>query len=293
MELAKWLSDAANPLTARVMVNRVWLRHFGKGLVATPNDFGKRGTPPSHPELLDYLAARFVAGGWSVKRLHRELMLSRVYQLGSGGDTPVAAKNAAIDVGNTYLWRFNRRRLDAEEIRDAMLAVSGALDRAPGGAHPFPAENTWRFSQHKPFVAAYDHDRRSVYLMQQRIRAHPQLSIFDGADTNAATGERTPSTTPLQALFMLNDPFVHKQADNFAVRVGLAYGDDARRIDYAYRLAFGRPPSPVEINKGLAYLRAIRPDLAAIKLEEEGRTRAALASYLRVLLSSSEFVFVD
>jgi hypothetical protein len=289
LELAKWLSSAENPLAARVMVNRVWLHHFGKGLVQTPNDFGKRGSAPTHPELLDYLASRFVEGGWSVKRLHRELMLSHVYQLGSEGN-PV---NAERDAANTYLWRFNRRRLDAEEIRDAMLAVSGALEQNADGPHPFPPESLWRYSQHKPFVAAYEHNGRGVYLMQQRIRAHPQLSVFDSADPNTATGERVMSTTPLQALFMLNDQFVHKQADNLAVRVGLAFSDDAKRIDYAYRLAFGRPPTPAEVGRGLKYLRDIRPDLTAIKLEEEAQTRAGLASYLRVLLSSSEFIFVD
>ena len=174
-----------------------------------------------------------------------------------------------------------------------MLAVSGALDRNTTDAHPFPPESSWRYSQHNPFVAAYEHNGRGVYLMQQRIRAHPQLSIFDGADTNAALGQRVPSTTPLQALFMMNDPFVHKQADNFAVRVGMAFAEDAKRIEYAYRLAFGRQPSADEISKGLAYLRDIRSDLAAIKLPDEEQTRAALASYLRVLLSSSEFIFVD
>jgi cytochrome c553 len=287
--LADWIADEQNPLTARVMVNRIWQYHFGKGLVKTPNDFGARGEKPTHPELLDYLAARFIEGGWSVKKMHRLLMLSHTYQLSSADD----ALSAGVDVANTWLWRFNKRRLAAEEIRDAMLAVSGALDRTPGGEHPFPPEKDWRFSQHKPFVAAYEHNRRSVYLMQQRIRPHPQLSIFDGADTNAATAERTPSTTPLQALFMMNSPFVHEQADHFAVRVGMAYADDAKRIDYAYRLAFGRAPSPTEIRKGLEYLRNLRPALTAIKVEAEAQTRAALASYLRVLLSSSEFVFVD
>ncbi len=289
LELAKWLSSAENPLTSRVIVNRVWLYHFGKGLVQTPNDWGKRGAAPTHAELLDYLAARFVAGGWSIKRLHRELMLSRVYQLGSGEN----AANAGLDAANNYLWRFNRRRLDAEEIRDAMLAVSGALEQDAGGPHPFPPESLWRYSQHNPFVAVYEHNGRGIYLMQQRIRAHPQLSIFDGADTNTPTGERVLSTTPLQALFMMNNPFAHKQADNLAVRVGLAFADDTRRIDYAYRLALGRPPTPAESKRGLEYLRDIRPDLTAIGVEEEAQTRAALASYLRVLVSSSEFIFVD
>ncbi len=174
-------------------------------------------------------------------------MLSHVYQMGSADN----AANAAVDAANNYLWRFNRRRLDAEEIRDAMLAVSGALESNVDGPHPFPPENLWRYSQHNPFVATYEHNGRGVYLMQQRIRAHPQLSIFDGADTNTATGERVLSTTPLQALFMLNDPFAHKQADNFAVRVGLAFADDAKRVDYAYRLAFGRQPTPAEVRKSL------------------------------------------
>jgi hypothetical protein len=289
LELANWIADARNPLTARVIVNRIWLHHFGKGLVQTPNDFGVRGAPPSHPELLDYLAAQFIADGWSIKKTHRRLMLSRTYQL-SASDNPA---NAAIDANNIYLWRFNRRRLEAEEIRDAMLAVSGALDRTINGPHPFPPERDWRFSKHNPFVASYEHNGRSVYLMQQRIRAHPQLSIFDGADTNAAIGQRASSTTPLQALFMMNNPFVHKQADLFAVRVGMAYADPAKRIEYAYRLAFGRRPSATELSKGLAYLREICADLAEINTPEEEQTRAALASYLRVLLSSNEFIFVD
>jgi hypothetical protein len=289
LELANWIADKQNPLTARVIVNRIWLHHFGKGLAPTPNDFGVRGLAPTHPALLDYLAAQFIADGWSFKRMHRRLMLSRTYRL--SGDHNTA--NAALDANNTYFWRFNRRRLDAEEIRDAMLTVSGALDRTINGAHPFPPERDWRFSQHNPFVATYEHNGRGVYLMQQRIRAHPQLSIFDGADTNAAIGQRVPSTTPLQALFMMNDPFVHKQADLFAVRVGMAFADDAKRIDYAYRLAFGRRPTATESSKGLAYLRDIRLDLTAIKLPDEEQPRAALSSYLRVLLSSSEFIFVD
>lgn len=287
LELAGWIADPHNPLTARVIVNRIWQYHFGEGLVRTPNDFGVRGLAPTHPALLDYLSLQFIADGWSFKKMHRRLMLSRVYQMSSGGNT------VAEDPGNVYLHRFNRRRLDAEEIRDAMLAVSGALDRTINGAHPFPPERDWKYSQHNPFVATYEHNGRSVYLMQQRIRAHPQLSIFDGADTNAAIGRRTPSTTPLQALFMMNDPFVHGRADNFAVRVGLAYADNARRIEYAYRLAFGRKPIPAELRRGLQYLREVRADLAEIGVDEEAHTRAALASYLRVLLGSSEFIFVD
>lgn len=252
----------------------------------TPNDFGIRGLAPTHPELLDYLATQFIADGWSFKKMHRRLMLSHVYQLAS-------AALLAEDATNNLLSRFNRRRLSAEEIRDAMLMVSGTLEQNVTGPHPFPPEKDWRYTVHNPFVANYEHNGRGVYLMQQRIRPHPQLAIFDGADTNAATGERMLSTTPLQALFMMNDSFVHKQADAFTVRVGLAYSDDAQRIEFAYRLAFGRKPTADELKKGLAYLREIRPDLAAVNVDEEAQTRAALASYLRVLLSSSEFVFVD
>ncbi len=286
-ELAEWIADAKNPLTARVIVNRIWLHHFGKGLVQTPNDFGVRGLAPTHPALLDYLAAQFIADGWSFKKMHRRMMLSHVYQIATSGTQP------AEDATNNLLSSFNRRRLSAEEIRDVMLSVSGTLEPNVNGPHPFPPEKDWRYSVHNPFVAAYEHNGRGVYLMQQRIRPHPQLAIFDGADTNAATGERMLSTTPLQALFMMNDPFVHKQADLFAVRVGLAFADDAQRIDYAYRLAFGRKPTAVEVEKGLRYLRDVRPDLASVNVEEEAQTRAALASYLRVLLSSSEFIFVD
>ncbi|MCW5969103.1 MAG: PSD1 domain-containing protein [Blastocatellales bacterium] len=289
LELAGWIADAKNPLTARVIVNRIWLHHFGKGLVPTPNDFGVRGLAPTHPELLDYLSTQFIADGWSFKKMHRRLMLSHVYQISASGN----AANAMIDAGNAYLWRFNRRRLHAEEIRDAMLSVSGALDRTINGAHPFPPERDWKYSQHNPFVAVYEHNGRGVYLMQQRIRAHPQLSIFDGADSNTAVGARASSTTPLQALFMMNNPFVHKQADLFAVRVGMAYADAPKRIEYAYRLAFGRKPSAAELSRGLAYLSEVCADLAGIGAPEEEQTRPALASYLRVLLSSSEFIYVD
>ena len=164
--LAGWLTDPSNPLTARVLVNRVWQHHFGHGLVRTPNDFGTRGEPPTHPELLDALALRFVDAGWSIKKLHREILLSATYRMGSVED----AESSRKDPENRFLWTFNRRRLDAEEIRDAVLAVSGALDRSPGGTHPFPSEWTWRYTQHKPFVDDYPSLRRSIYLMQQRIR---------------------------------------------------------------------------------------------------------------------------
>jgi hypothetical protein len=188
---------------------------------------------------------------------------------------------------------MNRRRLDAEEIRDAMLAVSGALDTTMAGPHPFPPEASWRYTQHVPFIADYQSNHRSVYLMQQRIRKQPFLEVFDGADTNAPTAERALSTTPVQALWLMNDPFVHEQADNFAVRVGMAYSEQARRIDYAYRLAFGRPPTKEEIKIGAEYLGKVAQELKATKIPADRQPRAALASYLRILMSSNEFMYVD
>ncbi len=287
--LANWITDATNPLTARVMVNRIWAYHFGKGIVQTPNDFGARGKAPTHPELLDWLTLRFIEGGWSIKRMHKLMMLSRAYQLASGDD----AKNAAVDVGNDYLWRFNRRRLNAEEIRDSILMVSGVLDRSMGAEHPFPPEPTWRFTQHVQFFAVYDTDRRSVYVMQQRLKKHPFFEVFDGADTNATTDNRAQSITPLQALFLMNSLLMHQQSDRFAVRVGMAYDTVRERIDYAFRLAYSRAARLPEIREAQNYLQQTRAELTAGGTPVDQVNRKALASYLRVALSSNEFLYVD
>jgi hypothetical protein len=289
LELAQWITDAKNPLTARVMVNRIWEHHFGKGLVATSNDFGSRGSAPTHPELLDYLAAKFVESGWSVKAMHRMIMLTEAYQMASTFNP----KAAATDARNETLWRFERRRLDAEEIRDAMLATSGDLDPTPAEGHPFPAEADWHYSQHRPFIAVYETRHRSVYLMQQRIKKQPFLETFDGADPNASTGSRAQSTTGLQALFLMNDPFAFDQADKLAVRVGMAYSTDVDRVTYAFRLLYGRKPTPEEILMSADYLRKCRLAMNDTKLAEDQRSRAALASYMRILYSSDEFVFLD
>jgi hypothetical protein len=216
-------------------------------------------------------------------------MLSAVYQISSKEDVA----DSEVDANNDLLWRSNRQRLEAEEIRDAMLFVSGGLDETMGGEHPFPPENEWRFSQHRPFVAVYPTNQRSVYLMQQRIRKQPFLEVFDGADANASTGERPLSTTPLQALFMMNDPFAHEQADKFAVRLGLASVKDAQRIDYAFQLAFGRHATGEEIRDGQEYVRQVRTELKKSKIAADQQPRAALASYARVLFSSNEFLFVE
>jgi len=289
LELANWIADAKNPLTARVMANRIWQYHFGKGIVQTPNDFGARGKVPTHPDMLDWLASRFVESGWSIKSMHKLIMMSRTYQLACDDDPT----NSAVDYDNDYLWRFNRRRLSAEEIRDAMLFVAGALDESPSGPHPFPPESEWRYTQHKPFVANYDSHRRGIYLMQQRIKKQPFLEVFDGADTNATTAIRAVSTTPIQALFVMNDPFAHEMAEKFAIRVGMAVADEDKRIEYAHRLAFGRMPTSEERQLGHEYLKECRQKMKEAGLAWDQQNKAAMASYSRMILGSNEFFFLE
>jgi hypothetical protein len=289
LELARWLADPGNPLTARVIVNRIWQFHFGRGIVATPNDFGVRGRPPTHAELLDYLAARFVASGWSIKSLHRLIMLSRTYQLASSDD----GANASSDADNQYLWRFRRRRLDAESIRDAMLSQSGALDKSPGGAHPFPDQTTWEFSEHDPFKTVYDTRRRSVYLMMPRFQKLPFFALFDGADTNASTAERLTSTTPLQALFLMNDPFVHEQAQRFALRLLAERPDDDGRLTRGYELALGRPCTPEERTEANNFLEQVRGQRQSAGTPADQLIAETWKSFARALFLSHEFIYVE
>jgi hypothetical protein len=221
--------------------------------------------------------------------MHKLIMTSRTYQLGCN-DEPT---NAAVDYDNDYLWRFNRRRLSAEEIRDSMLFVAGALDESSSGPHPFPPESEWRYTQHKPFVANYDSHRRGIYLMQQRIKKQPFLEVFDGADTNATTAIRPLSTTPIQALFVMNDPFAHEMAEKFAIRVGMAVADEDKRIEYAYRLAFGRMPTSEERQLGHDYLKNCRQKMREAGLPWDQQGKAAMASYSRMILGSNEFFFLE
>jgi len=208
----------------------------------------------------------------------------------------VVIRDALKDSKNAYLWKFNRRRLEAEEIRDSLLAVSGNLDPAPGGEPPFAPEMSWRYTQHQPFIANekdFATNKRSVYLMQQRIRRQPFLDLFDGADPNSVSGVRPLTTTALQALYTMNDPFFHEQADALAVRVGLAYGSDAERLNYAFRLLYGRTPSQEELRDARQFLSAAHASLSATAVADDRKNREALASLMRVLLSSSEFFTLD
>jgi hypothetical protein len=289
LQLAEWITDSHHGLTARVIVNRVWQRHFGQGIVRTPNDFGSRGEPPTHPELLDYLTRHFMDHGWSVKKLHRLIMLSRTYRMAHVDDATLAAR----DPDNRLLWKFNRRRLDAEELRDAVLAVSGSLDRSRGGRHPFAPEWEWRYTQHRPFVDDFPTNRRSVYVMQQRIRQQPYFDIFDGADTNAATDQRKVSTTAQQSLFLFNSPFVHDQSRRFADRLIRETADGRVQIEIAIKLSYGRAVDDSELRDGLLYLDEITPELRAAGTPDEELGREALASFLRAVLGSNEFAFVE
>ena len=288
-QLADWILANENPLPARVMANRIWQHHFGRGIVPTPNDFGKQGKPPTHPELLDYLAARFRDGGWSVKALHRLIMLSRTYRL----DSIREANALARDPANELLASYPRRRLDAESIRDTLLSAGGNLDLTCGAAHPFPRPHEWKYTQHNPFKAVYESNRRSVYLMTQRIQRHPYLAIFDGADPSTSTPARTTSTTPLQALYLLNDKFVHEQARRVAEQITSHAADESQRINRAYELLLARLPADEERVAAQAFLAR-----AAAQLRDEGVASdqvnaEAWCAYVRVLFRLNEFVYLD
>jgi len=286
-ELAHWLTSKSNPLTARVIVNRVWQLHFGHGLVRSPDNFGIRGEPPANPELLDYLAARFMAENWSIKWLCRFIMTSQAYQRADTDDD----QNLQRDHDNLSLWKYNRRRLTAEEIRDSMLAVSGELDPTPGGPHPFPPPAQWGYTQHTPFIDVYDHNRRSVYLMSQRIRRHPFMALFDGPDTNASTGRRDSTTVPTQALFFLNDPFVHQRSLKLAA-MQMSVPSIPDRLQSAARLLYGRPARADELQWAESFLKnyqtALPPGLAGPEVQLQ-----SWAAWLRVMFSSNEFIYVD
>jgi hypothetical protein len=268
-KLAEWIVSADNPLTARVMVNRVWHYHFGRGLVATPNDFGFNGGAPTHPELLDWLAAEFVRSGWSVKHLHRLIVTSAAYRQSSRFD----AKAASIDADNRWLWRFPPRRLEGEAVRDAMLAVSGELNLTMGGPsfRPFKVRvfNSNFYDLLDPEGPEFQ--RRTVYRMNVGSAKNPLLEAFDCPDPSVKTPQRGSTTTPLQALGLMNGTFVLRQARHLAQRVA----GDADPVESLYRLTFGRLPSASE------------KTVAANLVREHG-----MDSLCWVLLNASEFLYM-
>jgi hypothetical protein len=259
LELAEAIASPANPLTARVIVNRVWQRHFGYGLVRTPSNFGSQGDRPSHPELLDYLAGRFVLEGWSLKKLHREIMLTAAYGLSD----EASERNYAEDPGNRLLWRYNRRRLDAEALRDSLLYVSGKLDLHAGG----PAVRLDK-----------ENNRRTVYAYISRRQLDPMLALFDFPNPNSTSEQRLQTTVPLQKLFLMNSPFVIDQSTALAARVAANASSDDQRITAAYRLVLQRAPTPAERRLAHDFIR---------------RNAGAWPEYTQVLLSCNEFTYLN
>jgi hypothetical protein len=271
LELARAVASPENPLTARVIVNRLWQQHFGRGLVATPSNFGAMGERPTHPELLDYLAGRLVIAGWSLKSLHREILLSATYRQATA-DNP---SRTEIDPDNKLLSRMNRRRLDVEAWRDALLTAAGNLDNTVGG----PPGN----------LATVDFRRRTLYGAVSRHNLDGFLRLFDFPDPNITSERRAVTTVPLQQLFVLNSDFMVGQAKALAKRLqeGNTSSDDTARIRHAYRLVFGRDATDAEVQFGIEFLTA----------ESNTETTKSVLSrweqYSQVLLSANEFTFLD
>lgn len=262
--LAKWLVDPDNPLTARVMANRIWANHFNRGIVDTPNDFGRMGGRPTHPELLDYLANRFVEGGFSMKEIHRLILNSSAYQQSSAlpADAAYKAVVEEKDPENKLLWRFNRRRLEAEEIRDEVLAVSGELNPKAGGPSvmiPIDkglVDQLYKPSQWAPAKDHAEYNRRSVYLLVKRNLELPFMQAFDAPDGLASCARREASTHAPQALELLNGDLAQRSAEVFARRLEKEAGADLRKqVDLGYRLVAGRPARPQEIQVALNFLK--------------------------------------
>jgi hypothetical protein len=275
LALAKWVASPDNPLTARVIVNRLWQHHFGRGIVVTPSDFGVRGERPTHPELLDYLATELVAGGWQLKRIHRLILLSDTYQQSTQASPEAMAK----DPDNHLVSRMNRRRLEGEAVRDSLLAISGRLNPKAGGPGVALPGVAGPGGGAKPVPATTDpaeHGRRSVYLFQRRNRRDPFLEAFDLPDNNLSCPKRERSTTAPQALALLNATEASDAAKALAGRLEREATTDAERVDRAYRLVLGRGPTENERERAVAFL-SVSP----------------LSELCRALFNLNEFVYLD
>ncbi len=288
--LAKWLTAPDNPLTPRVMVNRIWHHHFGRGLVATTSDFGIMGERRTHSELLDWLAAEFVRSGWDMKHMHRLIMSSSTYRQSSNFRAAAAAKDPA----NQLLWRYERRRLEGESIRDTALSVSGLLNPelyGPSVRPPLPkgvAESAWKSS---PDLAS--HHRRSIYTFLRRNNLYPMLDVFDMPDTHTSCGRRGVTTTAPQALTYLNSDQTIDWARSFANKVLAAAPSDWKaQVDEAYRMAYSRPPSPAERDMALTFFEQHQNTIA--EKQPSAQVHAAvLADFCHALFNSSEFIYIN
>ncbi len=293
--LADWIASPQNPLTARVMVNRIWQKHFGVGIVPTPDDFGQTGGRPTHPPLLDYLAAEFVASGWSVKAMHRLIMNSRAYRMSSRADNQRAL---ATDEANTLLWRQNLRRVEAEVVRDTMLAASGTLNPKRGGPSVFPTlpkeVHGTQDSSGKGWAdsPAEEQNRRSVYLVVKRALKVPLLDCLDFANSASPVAVRPSTTTAPQALMLLNDSFVQTQAAALAARVMREGGErEEMQIERTFQLVLQRAPTKGELKASLGLLADQRKRAVAEGMPARGRV--ALNSFCRGLLNVNEMIYVD
>ena len=268
LELARWLTSPGHPLTARVFVNRVWKHHFGEGLVRSVDNFGRLGERPSHPELLDFLAGKFVSEGWGVKALHRAIVLSDAYAMGQATDPA----GRAADPDGRLLWQYPRRRLEAEPLRDAMLAVAGTLDPAVGGTMLKGANQS--YAEENPKYAS---NRRSVYLPVLRSNLFDYFQTFDFPEPGAVNGRRESTVVAPQSLWLMNSPFVAAQATAFAARLHREAATDEARVTLAYRLAYARAPRPAELTRALAYVK----------------DPAAWPRLTHAMLASSEFQYLN
>jgi hypothetical protein len=271
--LANWIVSPDNPLTARVMVNRLWQFHFGTGIVDTPSDFGANGTLPTHPELLDWLAAEFIESGWSIKKMHRLILTSQTWRQ----DSRPREEAMAIDASSRLLWRFPIRRLEAEGIRDCILAASGKLDLRVGGAgfsaFEVELENVRHYFPKKDYGP--DDWRRMVYMTKVRMEKDSIFGVFDCPDGSQVTPRRSRSTTPLQALNLLNSRFVMQQAELFIERVHKERKSVEDQVAYAYELSFGRKPQSDESKEAQEFI------------DQNGWLQFA-----RALFNANEFVFI-
>ncbi len=288
LQLADWLSQPEHPLTSRVMANRLWHWHFGAGLVRSVDNFGLLGDRPSHPELLDWLADRFVRSGWSIKAMHREIVLSSTYQMS------VAYNEAAyqIDPDNRFHWRHSRRRLEAEALRDSLYALSGTLDLTIGGTLFQAVNRKYVPGYPNGNYDKYDIPRRSIYLPIIRSGLYDVLQAFDFADPSFSSGERATTTVAPQALFLMNGKIVHAQTRVWTSKLLQEKGlDDAGRVQRAYLQAFSRPPNEKEVARALEFVQRIESELTRAKTAD---ARAhAWQSLCRVIVSANEFVYVE
>jgi len=293
LELANWITNPKHPLTARVLVNRVWQHHFGDGLVRSPDNFGQLGERPTHPELLDYLARKFIRDGWSIKKLHRLLLLSSVYQQSSSTQDSGLRTQDSIDPDNKLFWHFPRRRLEAEPIRDALFAVAGDLDAKMGGTLLNNGNFTYVNNENSTNTARYDNHRRSVYLPVIRNTVYDFFQVFDFAEPHVPNGKRSSTVVAPQALYLMNSPLVREQSRVFATSLLSEPGDDASRVRLAYLKAYGRPATDDEVAQAQDYLARYEDVVSATEKDVSKRRPRAWQSFCQVLFASSEFVYVN